>query len=222
VASNDQYLMKLYPLVDEIRRKIESSTYCSASQPQERVLLDFLDRARQIAHACFLSASEGLGTPLYVLLRVICEDLFISLWVANDAENARAYEAQVLSDATRMMAVNLDKGFAALKTISTGEDKTAALLPEIKQRFKQPRTRIEQIAKEVGLEKIYDFIYRIACLEVHGKSFIGDRPMVDEKGLQAALPAITSFVKAVMLITDNCVVSHRKTEVRELFDIFKI
>jgi len=204
------YLVKLHGLVEEIRRRNESPIYRRAAQTHERVLLHFLYRTGQIAQACFLTGSEGLGTPLYVLMRVICEDLFLSLWIANTPGNAEGYKTQALSELTRMVAVNLEKGFAALTQVSTGEDRTAALTPEIRQRFIQPRTKIDQIAKQVGLEKVYDFVYRVASLEVHSKSFTTDRPMIDDEGLRSALPAIISLVQSVILVVDNTIASSVK------------
>ena len=222
MVSTNEYLVRLHGLVDDIKRRSESPIYTKASQEQGKKFFSiFLTVQPEVAQACFLTGSEGLGTPLYVLMRVLCEDLFLSFWVATSTTNADAYRDQALSELARMAAVNLEKGQAKLVTISTGKDLTEAVTPEIRQKLvKNPRTKIDQIAKQVGLEKVYDFAYRLASLEVHAKTFTSDRPIaVDEKGLKAALPAIIALARSVMLVVDNCLVSKRTTTKQEVLDI---
>jgi hypothetical protein len=223
MVSTNEYLVQLHGLVDDIKRRSESSIYANASREQETILLHFLNRTAQVAQACFLTGGEGLGTPLYVMMRVLCEDLFLSFWVATSTANADDYRDQALSELARMAVVNLEKGQAKLVTVSTGKDQIKAVTSEIRHEFVKPRTNIEQIAKQVGLEKVYDSVYRFASSEVHAKTFTSDRPIaVDEEGIKAALPAIIALARSVMLIVDNCLVSKRTTTKQEVLGILNI
>lgn len=221
MLSTNEYLARLHRLIEEIKRRCESATYGSSNHEQAKVLLHFLKRAAQIAQACFLVGSERLGTPLYVLMRVLCEDLFISFWVAASAANAERYAEEVNSEWARVMLVSLEKGRAQLVQKSTGKDQTKTIAPYIRKRFIKVRTNIEEIANKSGLGKVYDTVYRFASPEVHGKTF-GLPMAVDEAGIRAALPGIISLLRAEVLIVDNWVVAKHMTTPQEVLSILKL
>lgn len=220
MLSTNEYLTRLHRLGEEIKRRCESATYAESNDEQAKALLHFLGRADQIAKACFLVGSEGLGTPLYVLMRVLCEDLFISFWVGTSAANAKRYAEEVQSEWARVMLVNLEKGRAQFVQRSTGKDQTQTVAPDIKKRFVKTRTRIEEIANKTGLGKVYDVVYRFASPEVHGKTF-GLPTGVNESGIRAALPGIISLLRAEILIADNFV-AKRTTTPEQILSVLKL
>jgi len=220
MLSTNEYLTRLHQLGKEIKRRCESPTYSPSNDEQARAVLHFLKRASELAQGCFLLGSDGLGTPLFVLMRVLCEDLFISYWVATSATNARTYVEDVRSEWARAMLVSLKKGRAQLVQKSTGKDQTQTVAPDIKKRFVKTRTRIEEIANKTGLGKVYDTVYRFASPEVHGKTF-GLPTAVNQAGIRAALPGILSLLRAEILIADNCV-AKRTTTPEQILSLLKL
>src|SRR5260370_867965 len=97
---------------------------------------------------------------------------------------------------------NLKNKRARIREISSGKDVTAEFLPELECHVAKKRT-IEQIAKESGLSKVYDIVYRYDSLEVHGNTFgLSDlKPKMD--GIAVAVSAINAFLRVILRVADN-------------------
>jgi hypothetical protein len=200
MTSSSEYLFELRKKTDALKARAEVLPYRSPTKKQDEVLLHFISRATQIGEACFRVAD--LVTPLLVLMRVLCEDFFLIFWVAQSEANAVEYaNTSGISELARLGRIYLDRNRAKIVHNSTGEDRTAAVLPEL-GKYISVRKKIESIARDSGLGKVYDIVYRPASMEVHGKTFGLDFD-ADEGALSAAYPAIISIIEAILLIVDK-------------------
>lgn len=202
---NDQ-TDKYIPLLEDKFAKLEmllsDPAYINPATTQDAVLLHFIGRASQIAKACMFCSQ--LPTPLRILNRVLCEDLFLVFWVAISESNAQEYEGGGLSEIAKMMRVNLDSRRAVIRKKSSGEKATdefmaTEFMPKLKA-LGSPRTKIEQIAQQCGLQRVYDIVYRFDSLEVHANTFCLSPPDENALGLTAALSSISAILKCILTI----------------------
>ena len=123
-------------------------------------------------------------------------------WVTLSDKNSTEYAEVALSERAKMIRRNLKNKRARVREISSGKDVTAEFLPELESHITKKKT-IEQIAKESGLSKVYDIVYRYDSLEVHGNTFgLSDmKPEMD--GIAVAVSAINAFLRVILLVADN-------------------
>ncbi len=177
--------------------------YATRQDRQEVILLHFLDRAEQIVRAAALI--DTLATPLQILCRVFCEDLFLACWISQSMEAADEYEAGVASEVAKMMGISLTNGWGAIQNRHTKapvseEFMQTEFFPKLKA-LKTPRTNVEQIAKKLGLQKVYDILYRGASLDLHGNTF-GLPDHQGEGGDYAALSAIDAILDCLLTLVE--------------------
>jgi hypothetical protein len=192
--------------IGEIKTSLALPAYADGCGKQAQILGHFLRRALQMSEASVLISRANLGTPLFVLARVLCEDLFLCLWVSLSEEAAAEYSSAVTSEGSRLIRVMLKSRRGHIWDKSSHEVKTAEFMPRLDE-FIGNRVHIDQLALKLELGTVYDLVYRPFSMEVHGKAFGLPTPN-DEDGLVAALSAVVSLVKAIGITTDNrvCVV----------------
>ena len=71
----------------------------------------------------FVVLASGLPWP--PSMRILCEDLFLCLWVALSEKDAAEYARAVASESIRLVRAMLENGRERINHIQTGEDKTA-------------------------------------------------------------------------------------------------
>jgi len=214
MRSRNEHLLELRQMVDQLKARVDHAQYRNSDKQQDKIVLHLMNRAIQIGEACFVASD--LATPVLVLLRVLCEDLLLLFWISRSEENAAGYAKASISDFAKIARVNLQGGRAKVVHRSTGEDKTEAFLPKLK-RLGAPRKRIETLARNSGLGKLYDILYRFASSEVHANTF-GVLSAADaDEALSTAFPAINSLLQAIILIADN-----RSTPAEEILRVLHI
>jgi hypothetical protein len=177
--------------------------YATCQDKQDVILLHFLGRAEQLVQAAVLI--DTLATPLQILCRVFCEDFFLACWISQSKEAADEYETGVTAETAKMMGVSLTNGWGVIQNRHTKEPVSrefmqTEFLPKLKV-LKTPRTKIEQIAQKLGLQKAYDILYRGASLDLHGNTFgIFEHP--HEDGDYAALSAIEAILDCLMALLE--------------------
>lgn len=200
VLSRDEYHLKIRQNVDALKARLKVPSFFTSEEPRDKVLCYFMERAVQLGEACFRIAD--LPLPLVVLARVLCEDIFTLCWALVSETNLAEYHKGVISEMVKMMRLNLQKGRARVRNVSTGKDVTAEFLPELNAHV-TTKKNIEQMAQESGLSKLYDIIYRYDSLEVHANTFgLSDfKPEMDP--ISVAASAINAFLRVILLIADN-------------------
>ncbi len=217
--SIDDQLEELRSQVDKLKSLSSNLSICNSTILQDKIIKDLLYDAIQLGEGAFLVGNARLGTPLFALMRIICELMFRIDWVSLSPDNAIEFESEVCSGMEKTVAVYLKRGRATIVNGTTGEDYTDKILPQIRT-SKQPGKIIENLAKDLGLSKVYDIVYRFSSLEVHIKTF-GMSPS-DEEALLAGLASIVSLIKVISLITENKVLRNQKTAADEILKVLRI
>lgn len=177
--------------------------YATHQNKQDVILLHFLNRAEQIVQAAVLI--ETLATPLQILCRVFCEDFFLTCWISQSDEATNEYEAGIAAEVAKMMDVSLANGWGVIqdrhtKTPVSREFMQTELLPKLRA-LKAPRTKIEQIAQKLGLQKVYDILFRGTSLDIHGNTF-GLPEHSGEGGDYDALSAIDAILACLVALLE--------------------
>jgi len=192
--------------IDRIRKQMSrlsdiKDSYQGLREKTDTVLLHFIERTEEIVTSSLLSA--GLPTVLMILCRVLCEDLFLIYWITQSTEAADEYEEGVQNEMAKMLGVSLSNRWGVIRNIHTGEAVSKEFMeqefwPKLKT-LRTPRTKIEQIAQRLGLQKLYDTLYRAASLEVHGNTF----GLPEPRGAEAdyiALSSIDALLNCILAI----------------------
>ncbi len=200
VPTRDEYHLRIRQNVDALKARLNLPSFFASKQEGDKLLCYFMERAVQIGEACF--RISDLQVPLFVLARVLCEDFFTVYWISLSEENAAKYSRAALSEMAKMMRENLENKRARVRDTSSGEDVTAQFLPELKRHVSKKKT-IKQIAKESGLSKVYDIVYRYDSLEVHANTFGLSELKSEMDGIAVAVSAINAFLRVILLVADN-------------------
>src|SRR5215471_7955673 len=126
-----------------------------------------MQRAIQIGEAALQLAD--LEVPLFVLARVLCEDTLWMLWVSQSRQNAMKYHKTAVSAESKISRELFKGGRIRLVKTETGQDVSNEILPKL-EALRDGR-QAEVIAKQLGLHKLYDIIYRWNSLYVHGNTY---------------------------------------------------
>lgn len=216
----DKQLDKIQRQIEEIKARIALPAYANASGKQGQMLGHFLSRALQLSEASDLVCRASLGTPLFVLTRVLCEDLFLCLWVSLSEKTAAEYSSAVLSEGEKLIRIMLKNGRGEIRDKSTHEAKTDEFMPLLGE-FRADRVHIDQLAVKSGLGEVYDLVYRPFSMEVHGKTFGLPSPN-EEEAIFAALSAAVSLVRAIVIIADNRVLRNQPTAADEILHLLRL
>ncbi len=200
ILTRNEYHLRVRQNVDALKARLNQASFSSSDKQRDKVLRYFMERAAQLGEACF--RTSDLQMPLFVLARVLCEDFFTMYWASLSDGNSTEYSKVALSEMAKVIRRNLKNKRARIREISSGKDVTAEFLPELECHVAKKRT-IEQIAKESGLSKVYDIVYRYDSLEVHGNTFgLSDlKPKMD--GIAVAVSAINAFLRVILRVADN-------------------
>lgn len=219
-VSTEKQLDALQTQIGQLEARLRLATDANASGQQHKIFRHFLTRTLELSKASKLVARAKLGTPLVVLKRVLCEDLFLACWVSQSEANAAEYSSAADSEALKFLRMMLERNRGTIRHRVSGEDKTNEIRSQLNT-SKCNRVHIEQLAMELGLGKLYDLLYRSSSMEVHGKAF-GLPSWSEEEGIYAALSAIVSLVKCINLIVDNRVSQNRVTTPDEILRLLGI
>lgn len=217
MRSHNEYVVALHAQLDAAIRQIAQYRHRSLDAAQERSILHLLERAHEFGRACLVVEEADLSRALWVLNRALLETLFLTAWVALSETNAVAYAGGGIGSLARNARSSFQRGTAKVHDDETGHDKTADAIADIRQLEKR-LPPIQQIADQCGLAVVYDSLYRLASLEVHGVTL--DLPITENREHHdAVLQAVTSMIQACLLIADNCIQSRRVTSREELFRV---
>lgn len=198
ILSKEEYLLKVRENVDRLKARVRVPSYFASRKKQDRIRLYFMERAIQVGEAAFRIAD--LEMPLCVLARVLCEDFFLLYWISLSKKNASEFDQGAVSEMAKLLRVNVVKGRARIRSITTGKNVTETFLPKL-DKLKVKRN-LEQIAKASGLSRVYDVVYRFDSLHVHGNTFGLERENRQE-GPPIALSAINAILNVMILLVDK-------------------
>jgi len=199
LGSIDNYRRRLREKIYALRTHANQLSIFTSKKEQDQVRLFFMNRAIEIGQACL--RIRDLGLPIFILSRVLCEDFFLLFWATLSEQNAAEYVKFASSEAARTLRVFLTEGRGRMRRKSTGKDVTKDFLPKLNQ-FITTKKPLADIAKESGLSKVYDVLYRFHSLEVHAKTF-GIPLSKGADMVAAALCSINAILKVMILVVDK-------------------
>jgi hypothetical protein len=200
ILTRDEYHLRIKDKVKGLRTRMSLPPFLASTKKRDKVLVYFMDRAAQISEASF--RINDLQLPLFVLARVLCEDLFTMYWVSLSDSNAEEYCKFATSEMAKVISTNLKNKRARVRKVSSKKDVTAEFLPKLASRIVK-KTRVEQIAELTGLSKVYDIVYRYNSLEVHGNTFGLSEMKPEMDGIAVAASAINALLQVILLVADN-------------------
>ena len=182
--------------------------------PDNKIAHHLIDRLRIASDnvaGCVILAEHDLASPLLIVGRSIVESLFVTYWATRNKENAETVLRRSCQETLRVARSQLQgtDPVAALIKKTTGQNVTNHVLEDPRIRKLDARLPVEQIAKECGLNKIYDTAYRIFSLLVHGnvENVLVNPPKV----INASLEAVRCILAALHLIVGNYIREDRIT-----------
>jgi hypothetical protein len=131
-ATIDKQLRGLQTQTEELKSRIALQAYTNASGEQGKILGYFLRRTLQMSEASYLVCRARLGTPLFALMRILCEDLFLLFWVSLSEKDAAEYLSTIESEAVRFVRIMLENRRGKVRHKTTHEDKTGEVLQKLK------------------------------------------------------------------------------------------
>jgi Family of unknown function (DUF5677) len=196
ILSQNEYAFALQENVTALETRVRQAGSPSGSK-QKDVLFYFLNRAIEIGKSSFLS--QDLETPLHVLARVLCDDMFTTYWVSLSNDNAIEYERIAFSEKDKYLKRNLVNKRASVRHKETGEDGTNMLIEEASKHI-IPKATMDKIAHKCQLGDVYDILFRHSSLYVHGFAYDFDPSYRQVDPRVAALSMIVSLLRVMLLI----------------------
>jgi hypothetical protein len=202
MPTSDEYLFSVRKYVDALKAHSELPEYQYAQTEQNKVKQYFMLRAADIGEAAFRVGRLDLAQMIFA--RVLCEDFIQFFWASQSANRATQFSEAVLSELVRAARSNIIEGRAQFRDKKTGQDHSKRILDELDKKI-VPRLKIQEMAADCGLAKIYDIVYRFGSLPVHAKTFdiVGYTGASDEATLVAPLSAIAGFLRVTLDVVEK-------------------
>lgn len=166
LPSHEEYVLHLHEQVAAVKARVERFRFRKAENHQDEVLIHCLERAADLGEGCLLVGQGRLALALSVLVRTLTETLFLACWASLSVVNAQSCADASNAALARIARSSLEKGRARIRDTSSGQDQTATVLPHI-QGLEKPPLKVEQMARETGLAKVYDLLYRFESTAAH-------------------------------------------------------
>jgi hypothetical protein len=155
-----------------------------------------LARAAELVRGASALGRDRNAVALGVLARTIVESLILLLWVEISEENALHQSKAGLAELTRVARVNMEQGTLKVWNRKTGQDATAEFLKSDRFKGLTKSKKVVDMAKEAGVEHLYDVLYRVQSMATHGHEF-GAEGADQDSALIVEMQAIGAMIKAI-------------------------
>ena len=186
---------------------------------REKALIYCLRRAVELSEGSILCAKENLLAPIYVLTRGLLESLIWACWITKSNDNAQAYIDATKNELKRLARKDLETGHGRVVDTATNVDKTQELLNSDWVKDIRPRLRIEGVAKDVGLDKLYTQMYGFMSMFAHGIMVETDASVKDD--MVGILAVANVLMECVNLVVNNWIVARKQTPIEEIYAILR-
>lgn len=184
---------------------------------REYALMECFRRAVELSEGCILCTKANLIEPQYILTRGLIERLIWVCWITKSNENAQNFIDAAEKEFKRRTRITLNTGHGRVTDTTTHEDKTQELLNSEWVKDIQPRMKIYEIAKDVGLEKLYIQIYGPLSIYAHGYMLESLADVKDEN--VSVLAAANGTMACINLVVKNWIVSRHQAPMKEIYAI---
>lgn len=185
-------------------------------------LLDRTAVAAEHAIGCAMLAEARLAAPGAVVTRAVLEAFFGTYWVSVDEANGRRLMQATRREMLRLMRLNLQGGNGAIRHRETRKDHTQEILRSPAMAEAERLPRFDHMARDVGLQKVYDALYGIMSMFAHGA---GTELLTEERRdslIHAQLHAASAVVRCDHLIVVNRFRHARTTTQDEIAGILQV
>jgi hypothetical protein len=183
----------------------------------------FIDRLRiaiDNATGVALLADARLSAPVLAVARSLLESLITTHWASLSDSNSNEIQTVARFESIRLTRNMLTKGRGALINKIDGRDETQRILNHPWTKMAKRPPKIDRMAKESGLEKLYDLIWGVISLLAHGNDTTS---LAQQSGLlPASVEAVRTILASIHLIVHNRVREHRPTVANEIEAILNV
>jgi hypothetical protein len=195
LQTKEEYISEIEEVLKVLQEILEQFEKLERSNTQTLLCHYFASRAIKIGIAALRVLD--LDVPLAILCRVLCEDFISLYWAAQSAQNAEHYTQRSLREMGKRATILIsrvieDKKRKGESVEGINVEPFQQMTPKIK-----PKS-IAGMAKEVGLDVLYDHVYRGTSLEVHGHQWGVFR--IDLKNLNQEL-LVLSYLSTMLILT---------------------
>src|SRR5689334_17575969 len=207
---------KLQQELDLLKRDIETAKRYVAdfkkrhfNRIREQAIIYCLERAVDVAEGCVLATESKLVTTLQILDRSMIECLLWIYWVAKSEENAKQFKEASIGEVKRLIRKGLKvTHHVVIKDVKTGKDKSPEFLESPFMKDVPQRLKIEDIAKQTGLEELYT-LYGLISIFVHGNAFELNANKSIEEALYAFVTSTGAYMECINKVAYSWIV-HRQ------------
>ncbi|CAG0936952.1 hypothetical protein TFLX_05852 [Thermoflexales bacterium] len=186
---------------------------------RENAVVYCLSRATDIAQGCLSLSKSNLLAALGMLDRGLLECLMWICWVVKADANAQTYRDLAVNELRRITRKNLRTGYGKVFDKVTQEDMTQEFLKSPEMQNIPRRVRIEDVAVEAGLERLYTQFYGAMSLEAHGSAFGISGSNDTEESRFVSLASANSILECINLVAENWIVKRTQTEISEIYRV---
>jgi hypothetical protein len=193
LQTKEEYISEIEEVLKVLQEILAEFEKIKHHNTQTLLFHYFTSRAAKIGSAVLRVLD--LDVPSAILCRVLCEDFISLYWSAQSAQNAEYYTKRSLREVGKRATILIsriieDKKRKGQSVAGISVEPFKKMTPKIK-----PKT-VADIAKEVGLEALYDHVYRRTSSEIHGHQWGVFR--VDLKNQELL---VLSYLSTLLVVT---------------------
>ncbi len=189
---------------------------------QEDCLIYCLKRAIDISEGCLLAADTRLPESAAVLGRGLFEILIEVNWITFSKENAKKFAEATLGELKTNVREALKRGVGRVTLKATGEDKSQEFLSSPVMQDIPRRLQFGQMAKDVGLGKIFEMLYGFFSMCAHGFAYGIAEELALESHLDATTAASVATMRCINLVVTAWMVKRQRSTVSQIREVLGI
>lgn len=185
-----------------------------ASTLRDSEVRKILKRSSELVRGAGALGRDNNPVALGVVFRTVIESLILLLWVVQSEENATHQAGAGLAEFARIAKINIQEKNLKVMTREGGVESGAEFLQsEVFQGLKRSKNIVD-MAKEAGVQFLYDVLYRIQSMSTHGHEI--DEELDDSKKLLIDLEAIASISVAIGHVGVRWLLNRERTDNKTL------
>jgi hypothetical protein len=164
LQTKEEYISEIEEVLKALQKILTELEKIERHNTQSRLFHYFASRAHKIGSAALRIVD--LDVPLAILCRVSCEDFISLYWTAQSMENAVCYTKRSLREAGKRATILVSRWIEDRKR--KGQSVAGINLEPFQKMTPKVAKTVADMAKEAGLEVLYDHVYRGTSSAVHG------------------------------------------------------
>jgi hypothetical protein len=163
--TKEEYVSEIEEVLKVLQEILAAFEKIKRHNTQTLLFHYFASRASKIGSAALRILD--LDVPFAILCRVLCEDFISLYWAAQSAQGAEYYTKRSIREAGKRATILMlrfieDKKRKGQSVAGISVEPFQKMTPKMKPKA------LADMAKELGLEALYDHVYRGMSLDIHG------------------------------------------------------